>query len=366
MRENFELNEYILQQEIHIDEQAREIKRLKSETAAAEKFEEKASGIEPPAIDFGDPGSVPAFPRPGDPGPGADEQVPPPPFNPGGGQQNPPGDAALDFVLPGLEGRPGTPDEAISHIESISLDPRLTRAYNLDAAPGDDGLVVVVEPRDDSDRPTPAIGKLSIVAVDPSLPEHLARVARWDYSTDEVRELFVQTRQGPRIVCQLLWPDVKPKSTRLQLYVRMETSDGEQHQAEMPLLADFAGSDLVGQRFASRNEISGETFENRMAARTAEQATRRTAEDQYANDLGSSEHGRSLDSYLNGSGTSADPARSEAQPERNATTERSATPPGERRPLRRVTAPGEEPPARQQADPVRTTRRGLPPWSPIR
>ncbi len=324
MRENFELNEYILQQEIHIDEQQREIDRLKTEVAAVETFEEGADQIEPPAVEFGDD-PPPAFPRPGDPGNPLDDEVPPAPFNPNSGPTAEPIGVPqsgalneLELILPGIESRPGLPIDSATDIESISIDARRTRALNLDGEPGDDGLVVVFEPRDAKDQPLAALGPVTIVAVDPSLPDHLARVARWDYAEEEVRELLVQTRQGPKLVCQLLWPSVPPASSRLQLYVRMKTPEGNV-QADVPLLADFAGIERDGQRFATSPQVED----------------------------AASPHSASGE----GSTSSA---------------------PQEHRPLRRVSLRDEEEPLPQTAEPepVRTSQRTPPrtppPWSPVR
>lgn len=320
LRENFELNEWILQQEIHIDEQQRKISNLEAQVAAIDTFEEGASDIEPPSIDFGgDGGAAPAFPRPGDPGNPLDDEVPPPPFTPQGDGANP-GTAAegalneLDLILPGLNGRPGMPVDSIGQVESIKIDPRRTRALNLDGVPGDDGLVVVFEPRDAEEEPLAVLADLTIVAVDPSLPDHLARVARWDYEAAEVRDLLVQTRQGPKVVCQLLWPNVPPSSSRLQLYVRMKSDDDREFQADTPLLADFAGVEASGDRFA-RAETSREDVSD--------------------------------------SSVTADVVREVPVPEYN--------------PRRRVTLPDDEaPPAQDRQTPVRTSQRAAPPWSPTR
>ncbi|MDA7977388.1 MAG: hypothetical protein MPJ50_01305 [Pirellulales bacterium] len=347
MRENFELNEWILQQEIRIDEQDREIQRLKALTDAEQDFEEQVEGLEPPSVDFGDGGAAPAFPRPGDPGNPLDDEVPPAPFNPN--RNAPPSDMPpdggalndLELILPGLDVRPGAPVDSIGKVEKIIIDPRRTRALNLDGARGDDGLVVVFEPRDAQDQPLAALGELSIVAVDPSLPEHLARVARWDYQEDEVRDLLVRTRQGPKVVCQLLWPNAPPESSRLQLYVRMKTTDGTSHVADMPLLADFAGVEPDGARFAR-------TPDNTVRELESEATT-------------ASEHGTSLDDYLRGAYDKGQDRPSTRNSSTDATTED--------RPLRRVAVPGEDPPRPMRhrgEDPIRTTQRALPPWSPTR
>ena len=47
----------------------------------------------------------------------------------------------------------------------------MTGGVNADGLEGDEGIFMVVEPRDEQGKLVPAVGPVSIVAVDPALPE---------------------------------------------------------------------------------------------------------------------------------------------------------------------------------------------------
>jgi hypothetical protein len=136
-------------------------------------------------------------------------------------------------------------------IAKIVLNRRLTAGYNADRRLGDEGIVVVIEPRNEDDRIVSRPGDVSVVVVDPALSTEDARVARWDFTADEISQHFRKTTRGEGIHLELPWPARRPEHERLMLFVRFITADGEIHEASQPILLDLA-SDSTGHGAAEQ------------------------------------------------------------------------------------------------------------------
>jgi hypothetical protein len=143
---------------------------------------------------------------------------------------------------------PSSPtDTKITH---IFLNPILTGGANLDSTPGDDGLSVVVEPRNAADEYVPRAGAVSIVVLDPSKAGEEARVARWNFDLAATQQKL-QTGAAPRgIKLQLPWPAGAPASERLHLFVRYETADGRLVQTDREVFLTPPGQ--LSQRWTPR------------------------------------------------------------------------------------------------------------------
>jgi hypothetical protein len=125
-------------------------------------------------------------------------------------------------------------------VTKIVLNRRLTGGYNSDHRLGDEGVIVVIEPRNHDDRLVPLAGDVAIVAIDPALKSDEGRVARWDLSAAEIQKQLHNTGEGEGISLELPWPGEPPAHERLVLFVRCTTSEGELHEASQPILIDLA------------------------------------------------------------------------------------------------------------------------------
>ncbi len=99
---------------------------------------------------------------------------------------------------------------------------------------GEDGLLLVVVPRDGRGRPLPAAAPISVVVVDPAVPGAASRVARWDFSRQQAAARYRRSKAGEGFRLQLRWPRGGPAHKELHLFVRYTTSDGRKLHAEMP------------------------------------------------------------------------------------------------------------------------------------
>lgn len=165
--------------------------------------------------------------------------VPPPPGN----VPSPDGPGGLDGEAPrflpdadqGASIDRSTIDPATSQVHSITLDELLTGGFDLDGRPGDEGLSVLVRPRDPQGRLVKIAAPISIVVIDPALPGEAARVARWDFSAKDVADAFAASGSAEGFHLELRWPAGAPRNEDLRLFVRYMTADGRQLHADRPI-----------------------------------------------------------------------------------------------------------------------------------
>jgi hypothetical protein len=100
---------------------------------------------------------------------------------------------------------------------------------------------VVIEPRDRLDRLVSRAGDVSIVIIDPAKSGEAARVARWDFTADEIAPMFAKTPRGEGIQLNLRWPASPPERERLVVFVRFTTAQGDRYEASQSILIDLAG-----------------------------------------------------------------------------------------------------------------------------
>jgi hypothetical protein len=120
---------------------------------------------------------------------------------------------------------------------------RGTRGVNLDAKPGDDGLLAIVEARNSRGEAVAPPGDVSLVLIDPAVPGEGGRYARWDFSADDARALFREANGEAEAgsYFELPWPDGPPAHARLRLFVRVTAADGRQFQSDREVVIDLTG-----------------------------------------------------------------------------------------------------------------------------
>jgi hypothetical protein len=211
-----------------------------------------AESVRPaPTDDYGDPRSV------APPSPYGDPSLTPPesdwPDDPT--EHDPPdGPADPELLLPGSPNGPG--DDGDIHattapgpmlpadsrdVVSLTLDRFLTAGQDLDGRPGDDGLLVVIQPRDARGRAIEAPAEVSIVVLDPAFTGDAARLARWDFTPAETAARFGRLGAEAAICLDTVWPADPPLHDGLYLFVRYTTADGRKLEAEGPIQIALPG-----------------------------------------------------------------------------------------------------------------------------
>ena len=134
-------------------------------------------------------------------------------------------------------------------VAQITLHPSLTGGIGSGTA-GDEGLLVVVEPRDFAGKIVPLAGETSVALIDPAMSGEEARLARWDFSAAQ-SERMVHTGTEPGIHLRLKWRSL-PEHDRLKVFVRYTTRDGRKLQAEQ-IIAVATGDAGVKLDIAARH-----------------------------------------------------------------------------------------------------------------
>ena len=152
------------------------------------------------------------------------------------------------FELPAGDDAPGDEKSAGGaaggqKVTQISLNRKLTGGHNVDGQPGDEGLMVVVEPLDASGELIEAPGEVSVVVLDPAQEGEAARVARWDFTPEEAAEHIKRTPMGDGLHFDLRWPHGPPANRTLNLYVRFKTLEGKKLQLEKQIEVRLPGKD---------------------------------------------------------------------------------------------------------------------------
>ena len=107
--------------------------------------------------------------------------------------------------------------------------------------PVDEGLRVVVEPaRLAQGNVVAARGIVAIAVLDPAEEGAAARLARWDFTADQLAEHFQGPMPGGGLHFSLQWPKAVPARDDLLLFVRLTTEEGQQFVAELRAASDLS------------------------------------------------------------------------------------------------------------------------------
>lgn len=131
---------------------------------------------------------------------------------------------------------------ASSQVVEITLNDALTGGCQTVPGRGDKGISLLLEPRDEEGRLIPAPAPVSVVVLDPALQGPAARVARWDFSAEQLAPLYRQASTGEGFHLEMHWPSAPPVHEDLQLFVRYVTKDGRRVETQRRIRVAVAGS----------------------------------------------------------------------------------------------------------------------------
>lgn len=184
--------------------------------------------LRPPQIQPPDPG-FPEGELPAGPDASDDELPPVQPVEP---EELPaPVGAAASPAAPAVQRAParisaaaGASDGALVQLE---LKTFLLASSQGDEHAGEEGLVLLVEPRDAAGQVVRATGRVSVVVLDPNHAGGPQRVERWDFAAAEAAAKFRESPLGTGLHLDLHWRSQPPANRTLWLYVRLITDDGQ-------------------------------------------------------------------------------------------------------------------------------------------
>jgi hypothetical protein len=144
----------------------------------------------------------------------------------------------------------------------------MTGGLDRDHRGGDEGLMLMVEPRDAAGELVKATGTISVVAMDPKLEGDSARVARWDFQPDELSRFFRNSSLAQGYQLELPWPGQQPASRDLRLFVRYTTEEGRRITVDTPVAVRHTSQAPV----ASRSEGVRDGSESESASRPSKRS----------------------------------------------------------------------------------------------
>ncbi|MCH2182045.1 MAG: hypothetical protein MK108_08580 [Mariniblastus sp.] len=118
----------------------------------------------------------------------------------------------------------------VMEVASVSINESATRGEDLDGVPGDEGLVLLVQPRSDSGNVIQTTGDLTVSIVDPREPFNRQTLGTWQFSAAEVPNFFVREeliQQG--ILLHLPWSSEVPRHRNVIVNVQFSDSTQREH-----------------------------------------------------------------------------------------------------------------------------------------
>ena len=122
-------------------------------------------------------------------------------------------------------------------VTHLFLNPLLTGGADFDKQFGDDGITMVIEPRNSDDVFVPLARPIGAVITEAGVPGILAK---WTIDTAEVKKRLVNTDKMRGFKIRLDWLDSKPKTNRVHLTVRYVTEDNRDLLAEQDVFIHVA------------------------------------------------------------------------------------------------------------------------------
>ena len=125
------------------------------------------------------------------------------------------------------------PEQAdlLARVNRLAINTWMTGGQNTDDSPGDDELVVLVQPRDADNEPVKLPGTLELRLSDPAAPEGSDPLGSWKFAPDECRQRWLNSMLSRGFLFRLPW-QTPPTRDRLLLHARFDTTDGRRFDAD--------------------------------------------------------------------------------------------------------------------------------------
>lgn len=155
--------------------------------------------------------------------------------------------AASDEELPeppaDMEGAPTASSDTSNAVSAIAIDKTQTRGEDLDGKPGDEGVLVVLQPRDSTGKYVTQVGSVVIELIDsPTVTKSdtNAQVAEWKFTQEEVRRAMRNSTLGRGAYLQVDWDEHIPANSKLLIIAHWTTPSGEELSAQQVVKVNLA------------------------------------------------------------------------------------------------------------------------------
>ncbi|MCA9133594.1 MAG: hypothetical protein KDA45_10585 [Planctomycetales bacterium] len=144
-------------------------------------------------------------------------------------------------------------------VVELAFHPSLSRAINLDEQTDDDGLFLVLQPRNESGQMIPEAADLSVVVLDPAREGSAASLGRWDYSAHDVKAKMQPIGSDQGIHLTLPWKGADPTADRVIVFARYTYENGRQVIGQKEIfISDGGGLKTVWAPRAPRSGPAGQ------------------------------------------------------------------------------------------------------------
>ena len=113
-----------------------------------------------------------------------------------------------------------------SRVREIDWHPTMCRAQNSDGKPGDDGLYLVLIPRNTAGQFVPSLGALTLVVEETLADGSVARIGRYEFSDAELKDYLEPVGSAPGLHIPIRWTEQRPTGTSVEVYAKLTMPDG--------------------------------------------------------------------------------------------------------------------------------------------
>lgn len=113
-----------------------------------------------------------------------------------------------------------------SRVREIDWHPTMCRAQNSDGKPGDDGLYLVLIPRNTAGQFVPSLGTLTLVVEETLADGSVARIGRYEFSEAELKDYLEPVGSAPGLHIPIRWTEQRPAGTSVEVYAKLTMPDG--------------------------------------------------------------------------------------------------------------------------------------------
>ena len=113
-----------------------------------------------------------------------------------------------------------------ARVREIDWHPTMCRSQNTDGKPGDDGLYLVMVPRNSAGQFVPTTGKMTIVVEETLADGTVARIGRYEYTAEELKEHLEPVGSAPGLHIPIRWSERVPSGTSVDVYAKFSMADG--------------------------------------------------------------------------------------------------------------------------------------------
>ncbi len=124
----------------------------------------------------------------------------------------------------------------VMEVASVSINESATRGVNLDNVAGDEGLVLLIQPKSDSGTVLQTPGDLTVTILDPNERRNQEQIGMWQFGASEVPNFFVRDeliQQG--ILLHLPWNTQTPRNRNLLVNVAFTDSTQRKHETSFEI-----------------------------------------------------------------------------------------------------------------------------------